>query len=285
MTNRSGRLRGKGAPESKREYRKKKSTAKQDWRELAEGLVLPRLLPSEEELKAFKEFWDVDRRLIEEVIWDKAEAEKYKKNKAEAEIHKKSEDCRPVLLRVYKPTGKRVAVGLTQKQKDRIDAEAEMYEDLDEYRLAVLPQGSRRLYLDEFPPDEEAYGDFEKLYRLHLTRMIDQIFDDPEMLPGSQFARKRISRLATATEHALQKWFSVRQGRGQPPKKDALHRKWSRMRYLGREWHEIADEAHKDDPKTVAETHVRTSVMRYRERREPLQWLLRYVIYHASDKT
>jgi cell fate (sporulation/competence/biofilm development) regulator YmcA (YheA/YmcA/DUF963 family) len=223
------------------------SSTKQQWQGLADGLVSA--IPSEEELRFFKQhIWDTPRRVLNEPTWDPS-------------------------TRSYKASGRRVAVGLTQKQRDKIDARAEEFPTVDDYRLGGFSRGALQLLQQHFSVDDSYLG--------LCHEMIDVLFRDSKMQLGSPYAKQRIAEQVNGIDKALRTRFGVPIEAHRPRSKEDLHREWSRLKYLGRPWKEIADEASHNNPEGVTEDDVRKSVMRYRKRREPVQWVLRYLIYQS----
>lgn len=215
--------------------------SEQDWRILSEALLTPARL-TEEELDAFKRIWHAPRRVLNQVLWDKE-------------------------TRTHKATGSRAAVGLTQKQKDETDAHAEKYGSVEEYRLDVLfSRSARQLYQARFAIDDS--------YRGLCHEAIDLLFRDSKMKSGSSYASKRITEQMSWIDKVLRSRFGLPVESHRPRSQEDQHRKWSRMLYLGRKLKEIAEKTGQD------EAHIQKSVARYRKRREPIQWVLRYLIYH-----
>lgn len=247
--------RNKGRSEAKPRPKTVRRKSKKGLQDLADGLLISDLIP-EGYMKLFNELWNESEETLPEGRWNPD-------------------------ARKYKPTRRRVRRGIPQDKKNRIDAKAEQYATVEHYRWEVgLTTAARGALETHFSP-EKAYGGFRDIFLQQLHNVIDHlVLEDKSARLGSAKLESRLKQFTADMHGTLRKFYGLT-GRA-ARRKENLHRSWSRMKYEGLTGKQIADLEHDEGRGDVTETHVNTSVTRYRKRREPVQWVLRYLIYHAG---
>jgi hypothetical protein len=173
---------------------------------------------------------------------------------------------------------KRTWYSIDESERDKVDARAEEYSDFEDYRYRMLlSKGARKLIKENFPVVD--------IYREQIDGIFELLFHDPQMRSSSSYAKERIGKVLTQVNDILRATFAVPAEAHRPVSKEEQHRNWSRMLYLGRSYKEIADEASYGNAEGVTEDHVQKSIMRYRKRREPVQWALRHTILNSQART
>jgi hypothetical protein len=174
---------------------------------------------------------------------------------------------------------------LSKSERNKVDAQTEDYVDMADYvERERLSAGARRALAEDLP----ALDAYEEL--IHTS--VRSLFADPRVRPGShhdrereEYVRNQIEALLSRINSVCKTAFDVPTAAHRPISKEELHRYWSKMIYEGRTYRDLADEASLGASEPVHEDHVKKSVLRHRERRKELQWMLRYAIYKRSQGT
>jgi hypothetical protein len=163
---------------------------------------------------------------------------------------------------------------LSKNERRDINAKGEGYKDLNDYSERELLTAGARTALGE---------NFESrpLYRERIDTELRFLYKDPQMSDPSH-ARQRIREVLDKVNKLLHISFQLEMEAHRPVdvETERLHRRWSQLRYQGFTWEQIQAEA-KAQRHHIELESMKQAVKRYRKRREPIQEMLRELIYNA----
>jgi hypothetical protein len=165
---------------------------------------------------------------------------------------------------------------LPEHESHQIDALAEEYDSLEDYwKQTALTTGARIALETHFAA--------RALYRERIDTELDSLYgaEAQQMFCDSAYAKRRIGEVMARIKGLLHVSFGLGMAPGRPVDRETedRHRYWSRLQYQGSSWNEIvADEAERGAVGRNKD-HIRTAVEEYRQRREPIQRILRWLIF------
>jgi hypothetical protein len=169
---------------------------------------------------------------------------------------------------------------LEKHRRNDIDALAEGYASPDDYwKQRELTAGARNAL--------ETHFDARALYRESIETELNSLYgaEAQKMSCDSSYSKRRIGEVVASIKRLLHLSFGLSMAAGRPidSETEERHRHWSKLRYQGRSWNQIVAEDAKRGAASHNKDHIRTAVEEYRQRREPIQRILRWLIFLRAN--